>query len=476
MNLNQIIKNLKKENLADDIIYRRKKINGKDITIIFNESIVSSNAISDFVIRSLDKINDDNLFENITNNIASFKWIEINSYQDLCFYLHFGYTIILIHQENKIIGLETKGQLERSISTPDTESSIRGSKDAFIENLQANIGLVRKRIKSNDLKINKFFIGKYTNTQTAVLSIKSICKKKLVNLVLKQLKKINIDGIVAGEQIKNLIENSNFPLPTILTTERPDIASNALLQGKVVILVDNSPYALIIPGLFYDYFKTPEDFYSKNFNTTFTRIIRYLAFFVALLTPALYLSLITYNQEIIPTELLVNFTTQRDGVPFPAFFEAFAMLIAFEILREGDIRVPSSLGSSLSIVGALILGDAAVAAGIVSPIMIIVIAITSISSLPFTEVDITNALRLYRIFFMIGASFLGLIGIVLVFLIFLINMTSKDIFDIPYLVPYSPFSKNAIKDSIIKFKIKKDNKRNEYLSNNIIKERSDLND
>lgn len=476
MSLDQMILKLKSENITDDIIYRIKLINNKKLTIIFNESLISSNTVSDFVIRSLNQINENKIFESITNNIASFKWIEIKNYQDLCFYLHFGYTLILIHSEDKIIGLETKGPLERSISTPDTESSIRGAKDAFIENIQANIGLVRKRIKSNDLEITKLFIGKYTNTQTAILSINSICKKKLVNLVLKQLKKINIEGIVAGEQIKNLIENSNFPLPTILTTERPDIASNALLQGKVVILVDNSPFALIVPGLFYDYFKTPEDFYSKNFNTTFTRIIRYLAFFVALLTPAIYLSLITYNQEIIPTELLVNFTTQRSGVPFPAFFEAFTMLIAFEILREGDIRVPSSLGSSLSIVGALILGDAAVAAGIVSPIMIIVIAITSISSLPFTEMDITNGLRLYRIFFMIGASVLGLIGIVLVFLIFLINISSKDIFDVPYLTPYSPFSKNSIKDSIIKFKIKKDDKRNEYLSNNLTKERSDLND
>lgn len=456
---------------SDDIVYRTKIINNKHLTIIFNEPLISSQTISDFVIRSLNNINGDNLFLEITNNISSFKWLEINSYQDITFYLNFGFTIILIHEENKIIALETKANLERGISTPDTEASIRGAKDSFVENIQQNIGLIKKRIRHNDIRIKKHFIGKYTNTQVAIIAIKGICKKKLLNQVLTKIRKINIDGIINGEQIKNLIENSNFPLPTILTTERPDIASNALLQGKVVIVIDNSPYALIVPGLFYDYFKTPEDFYSKNFNTTFTRIIRYLAFFIALLTPALYLSLITYNQEIIPPELLVNFAVQRDSVPFPAFFEAFLMLISFEILREGDIRVPSSLGSSLSIVGALILGDAAVAAGIVSPIMIIVIAITSISSLPFNEMDITNGLRLYRIFFMIGASLLGIIGIVIVFLIFLINMTSKDIFDVPYLVPYSPFSKNAFKDSIIKFKIKKDNKRNEYLSKNIVKGR-----
>ena len=470
MNTNDYINRLKKEtNNIDDIYYRDMSINDKKITIVFNEPLVSSQTISDFVIRSLNNIKTNNIYTEITNNISSFKWIDINSYKDFCFYLYFGYTLILIHEENKIIGLETKEKLERSISTPDTEGTIRGAKDAFLENMQQNIGLIRKRIKHNDFRIEKRFIGRYTKTGVAILSINSICKDKLLKQILKKIDEINIDGIIAGEQIKNLIEHSNFPLPTILTTERPDIASNALLQGKVVIIVDNSPYALIVPGLFYDYFKTSEDFYAKSFNVTFTRIIRYLAFFIALLTPAIYLSLITYNQEIVPTELLVNFAKQRNGVPFPAFFEAFIMLIAFEILREGDIRVPSSLGSSLSIVGALILGDAAVAAGIVSPIMIIVIAITSISSLPFNELDITNGLRLYRILFMIGASFFGLLGVLFVFYLFLINITSKDIFDVPYLVPYSPFSLNAFKDSFIKFK--NNNKRNEYLSNNITRKR-----
>ena len=250
-----------------------------------------------------------------------------------------------------------------------------------------------------------------------------------------------------------------------MTTERPDLVSNALLNGKVIIMVDNSPYALIIPGLLVDYFKTSEDFYSKNINVTFTRIIRYLAFFISILTPAIYLTLITYNQEIIPTELLVNFATQRDGVPFPAFFEAFIMIIAFELLRESDIRVPAFTGSALSIVGALILGDAAVAAGIVSPIMIIVIAITSICSLPFNEPDLINGLRWYRFLFMLGASFLGIIGILVVFLYFIIELVSTKTFNIPYLMTYSPFSKKGIKDSFIKTDNKNDNLTKEYLNN-----------
>lgn len=358
----------------------------------------------------------------------------------------------------------------RSINIPNTETSIRGAKDAFIEDNKTNIELIKKRIKSNDLKTIDLNIGKYTNTLVSIIYINSIAKRKLVKEILTKLKKINIDGIIASEQIKNILDKTNFILPTIQTSERPDITSNALLQGKVVIIVDNSPYALIIPGLFYDYFKTPEDYYAKNINVTFTRIIRYMAFFIAMLTPAIYLSLTSYNYNMVPTDLLVNFATLKSNILIPSFLEAFIMLIAFEIIREADIRTPAKLGSSFSIVGALILGDVAINANIIEPTMIIIIALTAISSLPFSEVDITNSLRLYRFFFMIGALLMGFIGVYLVFLIFLISISSKNIFKIPYFTPYSPLALNSIKDSIVKIKTKID-KRNKYLSNNIIKER-----
>lgn len=229
---------------------------------------------------------------------------------------------------------------------------------------------------------------------------------------------------------------------------------------------------LIIPAILTDFFKTMEDQYGKNINVTFTRILKLLAFIIAIITPAVYISLITYNQEMIPPDLLVNFAIQRDGVPFPAFVEAFIMIISFEILRESD-RVPASAGSSLSIVGALILGDAAVSAGIVSPIMIIVIAITAISSLPFTELEFTNTLRIYRLLFMLGAVFMGIIGVVVVLIIFIIGLCDIESFGRPYLLPVVPFNLNGFKNGIIKFPLKKIKKRPQYLSNNTYEQRSD---
>lgn len=481
--IENIIKKLKEEtNYLEDIFYRKKIIHKQTVYIIYNEPLTSSDKISDFIIRSLNNIDKsdskkEDLLSQIENNISNFKSKRIYNYQDICLYLHKGFTIILIEDNPIFLALETKADISRSISTPNVENALRGAKDSFVEDFQKNIGLVKKRIKNNNLWIETLNLGRYTKTQTGILYIHGIVKEDLVEKVQTSLKKIDIDGIVNIDMIKNLIVQENKSiLPTIITTERPDNVCNALLEGKVVIIADNCPFALIMPAVLNDFFKTPEDYYNKSLNTSLTRLLKYIAFYIALLLPAVYIALITYNQEMIPTELLISFATQRDGVPFPAFFEAFIMIISFEILRESDLRVPTFAGSSLSIVGALILGEAAVNAGIVSPIMIIIIALTSICSMPFTEVEIMNGLRWYRLLFMVGASTLGIIGIVVVFIYFVVELAQLESFGKPYLLPYAPTSWTGLKDSIIRLPLKKMNKREKYLSNNIIKSRGEENE
>lgn len=474
--MKDIIKRLKKDTSnLDDIIYREMKIGMKKICIIYNEPLTSSDKISDFIIRSLDKIKaftSYKLYQKIKNNISNFKVDEIENYEDLCFYLHKGFTIILVENEPKALALETKASLARSVSEPSVENTLRGARDSFVEDFQTNLGLIKKRIKTNDLWIDKMNIGKYTNTSVGILYINSIVKYDLVNEVKKRLNQIDISGIINSGTIKNLLVDEKIKFPTVLSTERPDVVSDALLQGKVAIVIDNSPFVLIVPALLNDFFKTMEDEYGKDSNVTFTRIIKALAFIISIMTPAVYISLITYNQEMIPTDLLVSFAAQRDGVPFPAFVEALMMIISFEILREADLRVPSTAGSALSIVGALILGDAAVNAGIVSPIMIIVIAITAISSLPFNELEFMNTLRIYRLLFMVGAVLMGMIGVIIVFIIFVIRICSIESFGKPYLMPLVPIDINGLKNSIVKLPAKLISKRPEYLSNNTIDQRS----
>lgn len=462
-----IIEKFKKEtNNNPFIVYREKKLKKKNIYIIFNDSLISNDKISDFVIRSLDKIDEKNYLKWIKNNLDSCKYKEVKNYDDFCKYVNNGFTVLLIENENIGLAFETKGNLNRSISMPTTENAIRGAKDSLIEDYQTNIGLIKKRIRSNDFWINELTKGKYTKTKIGICYINGIVKKELVKKIEDKINSIDIDGIITSDDLKKHLEQGiKSILPTITTTERPDRISKALLRGKVVIIIDNSEFALIVPGLFVDFFKAPEDWYGNSINVSITRIIKYISFFIAILTPAFYIAMITYNQEIIPTDLLISFSVQRNGVPFPAFIEAFLMILAFEIIKESEYRVPNSSGSALSIVGALILGDAAVSAGIVSPIMIIVIAITAISSLPFSEPEFTTSIRTYRLIFMIGGSLIGIVGIVAVLIFLLIRLTSIETFDIPFLSPIEPFDKNGFKNTFIK--MPQNNKRMKVLSNNI---------
>jgi spore germination protein KA len=372
--------------------------------------------------------------------------------------------------QNKYIALETRRDLSRGVSTPVTENTSRGPLDAFTENIEANIGLIKRRIKSNDLWIKKYVLGKYTKTSAGLIYIKSIAKEDLVDKVDNLIKNIDIDGIIGTGTIRNLIEKENKNLfPNILSAEKPYTAIKYLLKGNVIIMIDNDPFVLILPSTLNDYFISEEDDYNKSISVSVTRIVRYITFAITLLTPGIYIAITTYNQEILPTQLLTSIAAQRENVPFSTFVEAILMILSFEILRESDLKLPSFASSAISIVGALILGEAAVSAGIVSPIMIIVVAITSISSLIFVEPEFTNALRIYRIGFMIGGAIFGIYGILLMAILLLINLVSYDFLGIPYLSPFAPPITADLKDSIIKFPTIKLKKRNHLLSNNITK-------
>ena len=468
----KIIEKLKKDtNNDENIVYRKKRILFTDLYIIYNQTITSSSDIANFVIRSLNKIYLPTL-KNITNKISNFKYTIIETYEDLCYYLNSGFTI-LISSKNKYLALETRKDLSRGITSPTTENTSRGALDSFTENIENNIGLIKRRIKSNNLWIKNYRLGKYTNTSVSLLYMKDIVKEKLVDDVDKLLKKINIDGIIATGTIRNLIEKENKNnFPNTMSAEKPYTAVKYLLEGNVVILADNDPFALILPTNINDYFKSEEDDFNKSINVSLTRIIRYLTFAITLLTPGVYIAITTYNQEIIPTELLISIAAQRENVPFSTFVEALLMMVSFEILRESDLKIPSFASSAISIVGALILGEAAVSAGIVSPIMIIVIAITSISALTFVEPEFINAMRLYRVLFMIGGALFGIHGILLIFIFLITNLSSYDFLGMPYLTPFAPPILSSLKDSIIKVPTINLKKRNHMLSNNIIKNKS----
>ena len=471
----KIINKLKEEtNNSSYIVYREKYINNIKIDIIYNEVLTDQDKMSNFIYRSLDHIEKiyqekELLYDVIKNNISNIKIKEINNYQDICKYLNNGFVILLI-EDDYSLALEVKKNLTRSIEKPMTETTIRGALDAFTENIETNVGLIKRRLKTNKLWNEDMELGKYTKNKISILTIKGLTNSKIKDNIINKLNSLEIDGVTDTGTLKHLIENETKTIfPTSITTERPDKVVSSLLRGKTVIIIDNCPFALIMPVDINDFFLSQDDKDSNYINNSLTRILRYLAFFITVLTPGIYIALTTFNQEMIPLELLTSFASQRSTVPFPAFFEALLMFVSFEILRESDYRIPNVSNSALSIVGALILGEAAVNAGIVSPIMIIIVAITAISALVIVEPELSNAIKWYRIFFMLGGTTIGIFGIFIVFIIFTTNLCSINSYGKSFTMPFTPINSD-IKNSIIKFPLLKRNKRNKYLTNNIIRE------
>lgn len=447
-----IVKDYK--NMSDLVI---KDVKGT--YIIYLETLADQNKINDYILKitSTHRIPKD-----IKKLIPSPNVKDISSYEDLKLFLETGYTIILNNKQ--AIAVETKIDLARAIESPTTESTLFGSKDSLNENFQTNLGLIKRRVKSSHFKNDVTYVGRFTKTLVSTLYIDNVADKELVKKVNNILNSIVIDGINdIGELKQFLCKDNKNVFPSFKITERPDVISSSLLAGKIVILVDTSPYALIIPTFLVDFINPISDDYGKNINVNFLKILRFFCFFLSIITPAFYIGIITYNQETIPTNLLLSFQTQRMGVPFPSVIECLITLITCEILRESDLRFPSKYGSAISILGGLVLGEAAVSAGIVSPIMIIVVAITFIASLIFTDLEIMNGIRYWRFFFLAFACLFGLYGIGIAFIFLIANLSSYEVFGKPYFYPIAPFDPTYIKETLFKMR---NQKRSKLLSKN----------
>lgn len=446
----------------DDLIIREISFQLHKIYVIFFDTLCSQDKINDYILKNITSVK---RFKDIKNLLAASNVKKIDNYDKIEFYLFHGFTIIL--SNNDVYAVETKANLDRSISTNEVELSLKGPRNSFNENYQNNIGMLKRRIKNNNLCIDTINIGRISNTKVGILSIKGITKNELIKYVKEKLNNIDIDFINDGENLKKYLSNSKI-FPTIINTERPDRCAKALCDGKVVIITEESPTALILPGFFIDFINPFSDDYVKSFNISITKIIRLACYFLSIMVPAYYIAIINYNQETIPTSLIINFAMQRNGVPFPSFIECLIMLILCEILRESDLRFPTKYGSAISILGALVIGDAAVNAGLVSPIMIIVISFTYISSLIFPEIEVVNSIRFYRLIFLLISACFGLYGLLMADIFLLINLIDTKSANLNYTFPISPFDKSYFFNTAIKRNIFK---RSKYLTKNIIREK-----
>lgn len=449
-----------------DLVERKIKYSFSCVHIYYIETICSSEQINNFILKNLTNPNGPRRFKDILAG-PNFKEIDLGRLE---FYLYNGFTALVY--KGKIYVIETKASLDRSVSFPEMEQDLYGAKDALLENYQKNIGLIKRRLKSSHLKTKEYKLGRFTQTATGVLYVDNITDMSLVKRIDALLNKIDTDSVIDVGELKQFLtmDKGNVFPPTKLT-ERPDVIVKALLDGKLVIVMDTSPFAIILPAVLADFINPISDKYLYQRNANNLKILRMICFFLTIFTPAFYIAIITYNQETIPASLLTNFITQNEGIPFPATIETFFMIFICEMLRESDIRFPNNFSSSISILGALILGDAAVSANIVSPIMIIITALTFISSMIFSNVELSGAIRIWRFITMIISSFYGLYGVALSFIFFIVSLSSYSSFGLPYTFPVVPFSLPYLKETLYESDIHDNKKRSSYLTKNIRKQR-----
>lgn len=465
---------------SSDVIVRMLKISkDPEVTaaIIYIEGIVDNQSINDFLIESIMenfelKVRTDcyeEILDSMADKIVSIGSVkQISDWNELLLSLMSGDTIILVNGTNKGLSASTKGGERRSILEPGTQVAVRGSRESFTESIGTNTAMVRRIIKNPNLWIESIKIGTVTNTDVVLMYIHGVAKDEIIKEVRKRLERINLDSILESGYIEQMIEDQTLTtFPTLYHTERPDMVAGNLLEGRVAIFVDGTPFVLLAPALFIQFFQSAEDYYVRFDIATALRFLRILIFFISLIAPAGYVAATTFHQEMIPTPLLIAVAAQREAVPFPSLVEAIIMEVTFEILREAGIRMPKAIGSAISIVGALVIGQAAVQAGIVSPAMVIIVAITAIASFATPSYAIAISARLIRFIFMLSAATFGFYGIILTFIMMIVHLCGLRSFGVPYMAPFAPFIPTNTGDSFVRLPWWFLKERPRLISNNI---------
>ncbi len=376
-----------------------------------------------------------------------------------------GETILVIDGYNKVVVIGTRMWAARSVGEPPSEALVRGPREGFTETIRFNTALLRRRVRDPNFVIKNMTVGRRSKTNVVIAYIKGIAQPDLVETIETRIKKIDVDDIHESGQIEQFIEDNNLsPFPQIQNSERPDTAVASIMEGRVVILVDGTPFVLIAPTSLYQFFQSPEDYYERWIIGTLLRMLRWIGSFISTLAPALYIAIVSYHPGMLPTKLALAVAATRETVPFPAFVEALLMEMTIELLREAGARLPKAIGQTIGVVGGIIIGDAAVRAGITSPFMVIIVAVTAIASFIIPSYNIAIAFRLVRFPLMVLSATLGLYGVMLGFILINIHMVMLKSFGSNYMSPIAPIMIKDWKDVLIRAPLQWMNRRPEYIN------------
>ena len=482
--------------INSDVVIREFTLSARDkqfkAFILYIDGMVDTQLINDFILKPLMLRNSANIYDGEQNRVLSLKndnktiikkvrKFNLVDYIDSCLLpqnsvkkaekfgdilsgINSGNCALFVDTINTAFDIDVKGFKQRSINNPNNEIIIKGPQEAFVESIRTNTSLIRRIVNNENLIIENIDVGKISKTKCAVCYLKNIANNDLVAEVKFRLNEISVDSLLCSGELEQLIsDDAKTSIPLVLSTERPDKATKNLFEGKVVVLVNGNPYALIMPATYIDFVASPEDSNLKPAFANFLKIIRILSIFITLFLPAVWVGITNYHQELIPTELLFSIVASRENVPFPIIAEIILMEFSFELIREAGLRVPSPIGPTIGIVGALVLGQAAVSASIVSPILIIIIAITGIASFAIPDFSFGFHVRILRFVFILIAYMAGFLGIALssfVYLAFLCNLRS---FGVPYMVPYAPITSKK-GGSLLRLDTWKTEERPDYLN------------
>ncbi len=448
---------------SQDIIFRSIRLTDTgqtNVLIVYVQGMVDDERMNKFIIEPLHRerypadreLEPNELTDKLKSHILSIGIVsDIKDWKQFFQKLLLGYSIIMIEGTAKAIAANVVGGERRGIEEPKTEMAIRGPREGFTESVRVNSAMIRRKIRSPKLWMEQWTIGEISQTPVCIMYVHGLADENVLKDLRERLDAVKIDGILESGYIEELITDQKWsPFPTIMNVERPDAVAGNLLEGRIAILVDGTPFVLIVPSILNMFFQAAEDYYQRFDIATFLRMIRFVSFLIALLMPSVYVAIVSYHQEMIPTQLLLKLAAQREGVPFPAYLEAFIMEFVFEILREAVVRMPSAAGNTISIVGGLVIGQSVVEAGIVSPAVVIVVSFTAIASFVSPAYSLGIAARLLRFILLLAASTLGFYGIALVVLLLLLHLTNIRSFGMPYTKPFAPLKIKDLKDTLVR--------------------------
>lgn len=358
-----------------------------------------------------------------------------------------GEAILFVDGYDKAIKIPDDGYPNMGVNEADSEKVVRGSNEGFTDSVKQNAALIRKRIRSNEVKVKQKKLGVRSKTNIYLVYMDTLVEPGLLREIERRLEGFEVDGVLDSGVLEQLAEEKWYsPFPQFQTTERPDRAAMSILEGRVVLMSDNSPVALLLPVDYNSFIKTSDDYYNRWEIASFERMLRYVASFFAMTLPGLYLAVTNFHTQILPTTLLLSFADARKGVPFPAVIEVLIMELSFELLREAGVRLPGAMGNTIGIVGGLIIGQAAVEANLVSPIVVIVISFTALCSFAIPNEEFATAFRLLKFAFIAICAWLGFFGLLVGLLAVLIHLSHLKSFGIPYLMPFVGADLNDYED------------------------------